>query len=66
MSQSRVASFECGRIIATIAIIALHCQIFMQAPLFNGQPLLGMGLNQMSRFAVPLFLLWLATLFNPV
>ncbi|PST99939.1 fucose 4-O-acetylase, partial [Photobacterium iliopiscarium] len=29
--------------------------IFMQAPLFNDQPLLGMGLNQVSRFAVPLF-----------
>ncbi|WP_256384059.1 acyltransferase [Photobacterium toruni] len=55
MSQHRIASFEFGRIIATIAIIALHSQIFMQAPLFDGQPLLGMGLNQVSRFAVPLF-----------
>ncbi|SMY33332.1 acyltransferase [Photobacterium andalusiense] len=65
MSQSRVASFECGRIIATIAIIALHCQIFMQAPLFNGQPLLGMGLNQMSRFAVPLFFIMAGYFIQP-
>ncbi|PSU67675.1 fucose 4-O-acetylase [Photobacterium phosphoreum] len=65
MSQHRVASFEFGRIIATIAIIALHSQIFMQTPLFNGQPLLGMGLNQVSRFAVPLFFIMAGYFIQP-
>ena len=65
MSQHRVASFEFGRIIATIAIIALHSQIFMQAPLFYGQPLLGMGLNQISRFAVPLFFIMAGYFIQP-
>ncbi len=65
MSQHRIGSFEFGRIIATIAIIALHCQIFMQAPLFNGQPLLGMGLNQVSRFAVPLFFIMAGYFIQP-
>ena len=65
MSQHRIASFEFGRIIATIAIIALHSQIFMQAPLFDGQPLLGMGLNQVSRFAVPLFFIMAGYFIQP-
>ncbi|MEC6796862.1 acyltransferase family protein [Photobacterium sp. S4TG1] len=65
MSQHRIASFEFGRIIATIAIVALHSQIFMQAPLFDGQPLLGMGLNQISRFAVPLFFIMAGYFIQP-
>lgn len=65
MPQHRIASFEFGRIIATIAIIALHSQIFMQAPLFNDQPLLGMGLNQVSRFAVPLFFIMAGYFIQP-
>ncbi|WP_297481687.1 acyltransferase family protein [uncultured Photobacterium sp.] len=65
MSQHRIASFEFGRIIATIAIIALHSQIFMLAPLFDGQPLLGMGLNQISRFAVPLFFIMAGYFIQP-
>lgn len=65
MSQHRIASFEFGRIVAIIAIITLHCQLFMQYPLFNGQPLLGMGINQASRFAVPLFFIMAGYFIQP-
>ncbi|WP_318492277.1 acyltransferase [Photobacterium leiognathi] len=55
MTKKRIISFESGRLIALLAIIALHSQVFMKSPLIFGEPVIGMILNQASRFAVPLF-----------
>ena len=55
MSNNRIASFETGRLIALLGVIAIHSQFFMTAPLINEQPWLGLLVNQISRFAVPLF-----------
>ncbi|MBC7004713.1 acyltransferase family protein [Photobacterium sp. BZF1] len=55
MSNNRIASFEVGRLIALLGVIAIHSQLFMTAPLINGEPWLGLLINQLSRFAVPLF-----------
>ncbi|MGR5062083.1 acyltransferase family protein [Photobacterium sp. DNB22_13_2] len=55
MTHNRIASFEIGRLIALLGVIAIHSQLFMQAPLVNDKPWLGLIINQLSRFAVPLF-----------
>ncbi|MDV5172537.1 acyltransferase [Photobacterium rosenbergii] len=55
MSKNRIASFEAGRLLALLGVIAIHSQLFMTAPLINDQPWLGLLINQLSRFAVPLF-----------
>ncbi|KHT62690.1 fucose 4-O-acetylase [Photobacterium gaetbulicola] len=55
MSDNRIASFEAGRLIALLGVIAIHSQVFIQAPLITGEPWLGLLINQLSRFAVPLF-----------
>ncbi|PSV65262.1 acyltransferase [Photobacterium angustum] len=55
MTYKRITSFESGRLIALLAIIGLHSQVFMKTPLIFGEPIVGMFLNQISRFAVPLF-----------
>lgn len=55
MTQNRIASFEVGRLVALLGVIAIHSQLFMKAPLVNDEPWLGLLINQISRFAVPLF-----------
>ncbi|MCG3866036.1 MULTISPECIES: acyltransferase family protein [unclassified Photobacterium] len=65
MTQNRIASFELGRLIALLAIIGLHSQVFMKSPLIFGEPIIGMMLNQMSRFAVPLFFLMAGYFYYP-
>ena len=55
MSNNRIASFEAGRLIALLGVIAIHSQLFMTAPIIHDQPWLGLLINQLSRFAVPLF-----------
>ncbi|PSU34405.1 acyltransferase family protein [Photobacterium lutimaris] len=55
MTHHRITSFEAGRIIALLGVIAIHSQLFMTVPLINGEPWLGLLINQLSRFAVPLF-----------
>ncbi|KPA51057.1 acyltransferase [Photobacterium lucens] len=65
MSKKRIISFESGRLIALFAIIALHSQIFMKSPLIFGEPLIGMILNQASRFAVPLFFIMAGYFYFP-
>ncbi len=54
-SPTKIASLELGRIVAIIAILLMHCQVAMHYAEFNGEPWLGLIINQMSRFAVPLF-----------
>ncbi|MGF1725016.1 acyltransferase [Photobacterium nomapromontoriensis] len=55
MNTQRIASFEWGRVAALFAVIIIHSQAFMTGPFYNDQPWLGLILNQLSRFAVPLF-----------
>ncbi|KLV07207.1 fucose 4-O-acetylase [Photobacterium aquae] len=55
MNTNRITSFDAGRVIALFAVITIHCQLFKTAPLINGEPWVGLVLNQLSRFAVPLF-----------
>lgn len=54
-SSSKIASLELGRIVAIIAILLMHCQVAMHYAEINGEPWLGFFINQISRFAVPLF-----------
>ncbi|WP_394239701.1 acyltransferase [Vibrio astriarenae] len=51
----KIASVELGRVIAIIAVIAIHSQLMTGYPLFNNEPWLGNIINQLSRFAVPFF-----------
>lgn len=55
MNTQRIASFEWGRVAALFAVITIHSQAFMTGPFYNDQPWLGLMLNQLCRFAVPLF-----------
>ncbi|MGR5266845.1 acyltransferase [Vibrio astriarenae] len=55
MTTQRIASLELGRVIAIIAVIAIHSQLMTIYPLFNSEPWLGNFINQLSRFAVPFF-----------
>ncbi|UJF18053.1 acyltransferase family protein [Vibrio sp. SS-MA-C1-2] len=57
MNSKKISSLELGRLIAMLAIIAIHSQLFMKAPLINDQPIIGELINQGARFAVPLFFL---------
>ncbi|MDR9827710.1 acyltransferase family protein [Vibrio sp. FNV 38] len=54
-SSNKIASLELGRVIAIIAVIAIHSQLMTDYPLLNDQPWLGNLINQLSRFAVPFF-----------
>ncbi|MCW8331264.1 acyltransferase family protein [Photobacterium sp. SDRW27] len=55
MNNNRIASFEWGRLLALFAVIIIHAKPFANTPLFDEQPWLGMLLNQLGRFGVPLF-----------
>ncbi|ELR67859.1 Fucose 4-O-acetylase [Photobacterium marinum] len=55
MKNSRITSLDLGRFLAIIAVIIIHCAPLQVEPLIGDQPWLGMLLNQLSRFAVPLF-----------
>ncbi len=55
MPKNKITSFEWGRVIAMLAIITIHSQIFMNLPLTGEIPWLGWVSNQISRFAVPFF-----------
>ncbi|MGF1760869.1 acyltransferase family protein [Photobacterium sagamiensis] len=55
--MKRISSFEWGRLLALLAIITIHAKPFMTLPVIDDQPWAGMILNQLSRFAVPLFFL---------
>ncbi|OAN18780.1 fucose 4-O-acetylase [Photobacterium jeanii] len=60
-----MASFEWGRMIALFAIIMIHCSVFYTTPVFDDVPWFALLLNQLSRFAVPLFFLIAGYLIAP-
>ncbi|HEY5716841.1 MAG TPA: acyltransferase family protein [Psychromonas sp.] len=61
----KISSLELGRIIAMFAIVLLHNQVMMKAPLFDQTPWLGYIVNQLARFAVPFFFLLSGYLIQP-
>ncbi|EHH0749022.1 TPA: fucose 4-O-acetylase [Vibrio vulnificus] len=63
--KTKIASLELGRIIAILAIIGLHCQMALTYWQIDDIPWVGYLLNQMARFAVPLFFLISGYLIQP-
>lgn len=63
--KTKIASLELGRIIAMLAIIGLHCQMALTYWQIDDIPWVGYLLNQMARFAVPLFFLISGYLIQP-
>ncbi|MFA0513387.1 hypothetical protein [Vibrio breoganii] len=52
-TNQRIPSLELGRIIAILAVITIHSQLFVAYPLYKETPWLGDFINQASRFAYP-------------
>ncbi len=63
--KQKIASLEFARIIAMFAIIGLHCQMALTYWQWDGIPWVGYMLNQLARFAVPLFFLISGYLIQP-
>jgi surface polysaccharide O-acyltransferase-like enzyme len=61
----KIASFELARVIALLAIISIHCQLFMDYGYIGDEPWLNFITNQAARFAVPLFFLIAGYLIYP-
>lgn len=57
MQKEKIQSIELGRVVAIIAIVAMHGQPFLSYWLSDGTPWFGYIFNQATRFAVPLFFL---------
>ena len=56
MQQNKMSSIELGRLLAIIAIIFIHTRPFITTIFGTGEDTnFGLFLNQISRFAVPLF-----------
>ena len=58
----RISSIECGRVLAILAVMTIHLSPFsnpFDPTLWDGPPYLWLGaiINQLCRFAVPLFFL---------
>ena len=58
----RISSIECGRVLAILAVMTIHLSPFsnpFDPTLWDGTPYLWLGaiINQLCRFAVPLFFL---------
>ncbi|AMG02573.2 fucose 4-O-acetylase [Vibrio mimicus] len=64
-NHQKIASLELGRVIAMLAIIALHCQLFTSYWLTDEEPWVAYLFNQSTRFAVPLFFLISGYLIHP-
>ncbi|MFA0069338.1 acyltransferase family protein [Vibrio breoganii] len=64
-TNQRIPSLELGRIIAILAVITIHSQLFVAYPLYKETPWLGDFINQASRFAVPYFFLLTGYLLQP-
>ncbi|WP_038173329.1 acyltransferase [Vibrio pacinii] len=65
MENKKIQSIELGRVVAIIAIAAMHCQMFISYWQFDGTPWVGYLFNQATRFAVPLFFLISGYLIQP-
>ena len=55
INTDKITSFETGRLFALMCVIIIHANPFMTEPMIAGQPWPGIILNQLGRFAVPLF-----------
>ncbi|ENM1126858.1 acyltransferase family protein, partial [Vibrio parahaemolyticus] len=64
-TNRKIASLEFARIIAMVAIVGLHCQMALTYWQWDGVPWVGYLLNQLARFAVPLFFLISGYLIQP-
>ncbi|MCK6264356.1 acyltransferase family protein [Vibrio sp. ZSDE26] len=64
-STNKIASFELGRVVAMLAILSMHCQLFLGYLHYNDEPWFGYIFNQATRFAVPLFFLISGYLIQP-
>ena len=63
--SEKITSFELARVIALVAIISIHCQLFMDYGYIDEEPWLNFITNQAARFAVPLFFLIAGYLIYP-
>ncbi|MGF1718636.1 acyltransferase family protein [Vibrio kyushuensis] len=64
-SSNKIASIELGRVVAMLAILSMHCQMFIGYWLIDGESWFGYIFNQSTRFAVPLFFLISGYLIQP-
>lgn len=64
-TKQKIASFELGRVIAILAVITIHSQLFLTYPLYNETAWLGNIVNQICRFAVPFFFILSGYLLQP-
>ncbi|MBR9873641.1 MAG: acyltransferase family protein [Vibrionaceae bacterium] len=64
-TKKKIVSLEFARIIAMLAIIGLHCQMALTYWQWDEVPWVGYILNQIARFAVPLFFLISGYLIQP-
>ncbi|MCA0937401.1 acyltransferase family protein [Vibrio alginolyticus] len=64
-TQKKIASLEFARVIAMFAIVGLHCQMALTYWQWDGVPWVGYIINQLARFAVPLFFLISGYLIQP-
>lgn len=60
-----VSSFELARIVALIAVMSIHSQLFLTHSFINDEPWLNYITNQAARFAVPLFFIIAGYLIQP-
>ncbi|MCG9751733.1 acyltransferase family protein [Vibrio brasiliensis] len=65
MVSKKIQSIELGRVIAILAIAAMHCQMFLTYWQIDETPWFGYIFNQATRFAVPLFFLISGYLIQP-
>lgn len=64
-TDNKIVSLEFARVIAMLAIVGLHCQMALTYLQWDGVPWVGYILNQLARFAVPLFFLISGYLIQP-
>ena len=64
-THGKINSIELGRVIAILAVLALHCHPFLGYWTIDDTPWVGYIFNQLTRFAVPLFFLISGYLLQP-
>ncbi|UPQ89406.1 acyltransferase [Vibrio sinaloensis] len=65
MQNKKIQSIELGRVVAILAIAAMHCQLFLSYWHIGDTPWVAYIFNQATRFAVPLFFLISGYLIEP-
>jgi surface polysaccharide O-acyltransferase-like enzyme len=61
----KIYSFDVARVVALVAVVLIHGQFFMDYAIVDGEPWLNYLMNQLCRFAVPLFFLMAGYLIFP-